>query len=47
MEKPKKKVERKIGSTTYVISSHCTEFSSAAIKQKLIKLMKNEAAKKI
>ena len=46
MKKPKKKVERKIGSTTYIVSSYCTELTNAAVKQKLTRLMKNEAAKK-
>lgn len=46
MKKPKKKVERKIGSTTYIVSSYGTEFTNAAVKQKLTRLMKNEAAKK-
>ena len=46
MKNPKKKVERKIGSTTYIVSSYCTEFTNAAVKQKLTRLMKNEAAKK-
>lgn len=46
MKKPKKKVEHKIGSTTYIVSSYCTEFTNAAVKQKLTRLIKNEAAKK-
>ncbi len=46
MEKPKKNIERKIGSTTYIVSSYRTSFSAAAVKQKVSKLIKTEAVKR-
>ena len=46
MKNPDCKVEKKIGSTVYIVSSYNTNFSKAAVKQKIKRLIKNEAAKK-
>lgn len=40
----KKRADVKIGSTVYLVSNYADEYTKSAIKSKLIRLIKNEAA---